>query len=1064
MTTKKFICVFRRIFLIFLCSNGFIHIFNAYDILDIPVGRIETIRQKTSEDSAILKAQNERIINPQFGERIFANPLIGHEGIVTSVKFSPNETILASSGSDQTIRLWNVRTGVELTTPHTRHNDSEGRIAFSPDGNKIAFASNDGRIKYWDVKKGEVSRNLTLGDGEITFSPNRDILALSGSPHGNYLKLVNETNGQLLGFLEDRGPKSAYSVAFSPNGSLLASGIGHSIFLWNVSSKRIWQKLSGHQSLVSSVHFSPDGKMIVSGSIDNTIRIWNITKNEVILWKSLQEADEVRSVMFSPCNSQIIASGNKDTKVRLWNITSGKEIKVMEGHADAVFSICFSPDGTLLASCSEDTTIQLWNVVRGVESRELLGLEDVKSLVFTQEILASGSNGLVRLWNTSSGGELLPPFTEHDGDVLSIDFSPDGSLVASGGIDSLVHVWNRTNRNIVYTLKGHIGEIRTIAFSGDGTYLASGSSAPDNVIKIWDMTDGQLLRNLTGHTDNINSISFSPSNQIVASGARDSNIILWNITSGENISVLTEHISWVNTLAFSPVDENILISAGRSESRIILWNLSSLSEIRSLTRHGSEITSVDFSPDGQTILSGSFDKTINLWSTASGDLLYSFPEESDPILSITYSPEGKLIAFTTGSTSKMMSWVGNLFPLDLDSDGLPDEWEDTSFCDRTDFWDKFNDPDDDGLINSLEWFYDTNANNNDSDTDTMFDGWEWFMGLDPLRNDSLEDTDNDGIPNLYEFQHDLHPRTNDAWEDGDADGMPNIWEFRYKLNASNPNDALVDSDGDWVRNIDEFLGGSDPLNFFSVPRISMSIFHIGGAGLLLFFVFMTFIVISLKQRRELVTSLAAPDYTIAKKIQEASLPNYSAFKQAELEAQTILQNGDSLFNQGLHSEAVQQYKLALTKFEWLQNNQLIAESVFKISRIQVEMEELSSESKFLQQFPKRQKDEVMEGLFLMLQALLAEAEKEWKRAGIAWQHAFDFQTLEPQYQILCQSKVIENKVKSWLNNPTGSIDNNLLQSMEKWQQECQTKQYPEGLCSLLFLRARIELASFQLDE
>ncbi|MHA2329605.1 MAG: WD40 domain-containing protein, partial [Candidatus Hodarchaeales archaeon] len=795
------------------------------------------------------------------------------------------------------------------------------------------------------------------------------------------------------------------------------------------------------------------------------IRLWNVATRENLVNLTGHSA-EIKSVVFSP-KEDLLASADADGTIIFWNTTAEVIIQRIAGHSDAVNSIAFFPDGSILGSGSSDNTIKLWNLREAIRVTELeIGGEEIYSVAFSPNgtRLAASSVDKINIWERQNSSVPFDvddePFSGHNGKINSVTFSPNGTLLASGGEDTNVSLWNVINEEIVRNLINHTDEIYSLAFAPNGSLLASGSA--DSTIKLWNLNNGKLIRTLTGHTSTVYSVSFSPDGKVLASGSRDNTVNLWNVTDGNLLNTLTEHDGWIHSLDFSSNGE-ILVTGSR-DTTIRVWNASDGSIIRILPDHESEVYSVTFSSNDRLLASSSFDNTIKLWNVTSGDVIYSFPEETDPTKFVTFSSDDTLLASVTSNKIKLWTLSDLSSDQDYDGDGMSDYWEELYGLDRTKFSDKFNDPDYDGLINSLEFYLGTNATNNDSDTDTMLDGWEWFMGLNPLKNDSNEDSDNDGIPNWYEFQHDLHPTRKDGIYDRDNDGMSNFWEFNNDLSASDPTDANEDPDRDWVRNIDEFRGGSDPHNFFSVPRVSLSILHIFGLIILFSVTSSIFLLSKKNQRKNLIAQLEAPDYIIARKIQKASLPNYSAFKQAELEAQAILQIGDSLFNQGVYSEAVQQYKLALTKFEWLQNDQLIAESVFKLSRLQVEMEELSSESIFLQQFPKRQKDEVIEGLSLMLQALLAEAEKEWKRAGIAWQHAFEFQALEPQYQILCQSKVIENKVKSWLNNPTGSIDNNLLQSMEKWQQECQTKQYPEGLCSLLFLRARIELASFQLDE
>jgi WD40 repeat protein len=162
------------------------------------------------------------------------------------------------------------------------------------------------------------------------------------------------------------------SVNFSPDGKTLVSGSGDkTIKLWNVETGQEIRTLKGHDSVVSSVNFSPDGKTLVSGSWDNTIKLWNVeTGKEIRTFKGHDEL--VTSVNFSP-DGKTLVSGSWDKTIKLWNVETGQEIRTLKGHDNSVISVNFSPDGKTLVSGSDDNTIKLWNVETGQEIRTLKG-------------------------------------------------------------------------------------------------------------------------------------------------------------------------------------------------------------------------------------------------------------------------------------------------------------------------------------------------------------------------------------------------------------------------------------------------------------------------------------------------------------------------------------------------------------------------------------------------------------------------------------------------------------------------------------------------------------------
>ena len=209
--------------------------------------------------------------------------------------------------------------------------------------------------------------------------------------------------------------------------------------------------LGGHANSVNGISFSPDGKMLASGSGDNTVKLWNTTTGKEI--KSLTgHTNGVNGISFSP-DGKMLASGSSDNTVKLWDTTTGKETKTLTGHTNSVFGISFSPDGKMLASGSGDNTVQLWNTTTG---------EEIKSL------------------------------TGHKNEVNGISFSPDGKMLASGSSDNTVKLWNTTTGKEIKSLTGHTNGVNGISFSPDGKMLASGSG--DNTVRLWRLDFDYLLQ------------------------------------------------------------------------------------------------------------------------------------------------------------------------------------------------------------------------------------------------------------------------------------------------------------------------------------------------------------------------------------------------------------------------------------------------------------------------------------------------------------------------------------------------------------------------------------------
>ncbi|MCA2859822.1 MULTISPECIES: hypothetical protein [unclassified Microcystis] len=225
--------------------------------------------------------------------------------------------------------------------------------------------------------------------------------------------------------------------------------------LLNRKSER--NRLEGHDNSVLSVNFSPDGKTLVSGSDDKTIKLWNVETGQEI--RTLKGHDSsVWSVNFSP-DGKTLVSGSWDKTIKLWNVETGQEIRTLKGHDSSVLSVNFSPDGKTLVSGSDDKTIKLWNVETGQEIRTLKG---------------------------------------HDNSVNSVNFSPDGKTLVSGSWDYTIKLWNVETGQEIRTLKGHDFYVNSVNFSPDGKTLVSGSA--DKTIKLWNLGTDWGLSDLMGRS------------------------------------------------------------------------------------------------------------------------------------------------------------------------------------------------------------------------------------------------------------------------------------------------------------------------------------------------------------------------------------------------------------------------------------------------------------------------------------------------------------------------------------------------------------------------------------
>lgn len=277
----------------------------------------------------------------------------------------------------------------------------------------------------------------------------------------------------------------------------------------------------------------------------------------------------------------------------------------------SVNAIALSPDGQTLVSASFGT-IRIWNARTGRLVRTLNSVHSktsVKTLAVSPDssILASGGDdNNVILWDLKTGRRTRT-IAAHTAAVNAIAFSRDGKTLASGSDDKTVRLWNVRTGSRLRTLSGHAGGVNAIALSRDGKTLASGSE--DKTVRLWNLGTGEVRRIITGHRGPVTAVAFSPNGKIVASASTDNTIRLSNVQDGKRTRTFKGHSAWVRTIAFSP-DSRTLISGGGD---IIVWDLKTGKERNTLSGHSQFVSSVAIGRDSKTFVSGSPDRTIKIW-------------------------------------------------------------------------------------------------------------------------------------------------------------------------------------------------------------------------------------------------------------------------------------------------------------------------------------------------------------------------------------------------------------------------------------------------------------------
>ena len=645
---------------------------------------------------------------------------------VADVVFAPDGKTVASADGNQ-VHLWDPATGTQLKVLLTLEKTDKPikALAYSPDGKSLAVGGEDGVVRVVEAATGKetfASGARAIRIEKVAFSRDGKLVAAVDS--GGALAVYAPGAGNPIAMQPTsvvEGGGDALGVSFTPDGGgIFTCGKDHKARLVaapapaggaapTAGPATRLREFLGHTEQVQCLALSSDGKFLVTGSRDRSVREWEVSTGKQI--RSFQgHREEVTAVAIRPDGKQV-ASASADGAMRVWDLSAADEHRALTEAADALWAVAISPDGNRVAAAGADKTVRVYDARSGKLEAELAGhAAPVTSLAFLADdrLASAGGDRVVKVWDVA-GKKAARELAGHQSAVLALAASPDGRLLVSGGADKKVLGWTpdsdkpawawagrsaicgvavrKGGRHVavgiadgglavldvssgtpreLFAQSAHVAGVASVAYSPDGGRVATVGG--DGAVRVWTVADAGGLLPLarfegqpkpgssTGFSP-LSGVAFSPDGRFLASVGADAVVRIWDVQTKQEIRGLRGATDWATAVAFGP-DGRLLASAGVDKA-VRLFELTP-QETATGVGHLMGIDAIAVSPDGKRAVTASRDETVRVWEIATGREVATLIGNSDmkETYAVTFVGGGTVVigGETTEHVGRLQFW------------------------------------------------------------------------------------------------------------------------------------------------------------------------------------------------------------------------------------------------------------------------------------------------------------------------------------------------------------------------------------------------------------------------